>query len=174
MAKAHKDMILKIEAIPRETHGVNVRSKMSPDDWDILRRHTYQQANYVCEICGGKGKRWPVEAHEVWHYDIEKQLQILVQIQALCTDCHMCKHIGRAIKMGKKQQVFKHFRKVNKIRNVTMERVFEEVIETYEQLNQIKFKVDITFAKNLLRDIKKEQQSVKNMTFKFKKGGKRL
>lgn len=173
--KTHSDLILKIETIPTETHGVNVRSKFSKDDWDILRRHIYQNANYRCEICGGKGPRWPVECHEVWEYLEDIGLQILVQLQALCTACHQCKHMGRTIRMGKKEKALKHFRKVNKIRGGTVDRVMMEVITKHaERAERVEFKkVDITFAKNLLRDIKKENQDAKRMTFKFKGGKKR-
>ena len=176
MSKTIEDMILKIEYIPIETHGINVRTKMSQDDWDILRRYVYQAANYKCDICGGKGKRWPVECHEVWEYNTEKRTQILVQLQALCPLCHQCKHMGRAMKVGKKQEILKHYRKVNKIRTETQDRIIKETQKAFwARSEEVEFKnVNIIFAKNMLRDIKKEEQAARRMTFRFKKGDKRL
>ncbi len=175
-AKQLNDMILTIEYIPIETHGINVRSKMSQDDWDILRRYVYQAANYKCEICGGKGKRWPVEAHEVWEYDLAKKMQILVQLQALCPLCHQCKHMGRSMKVGKKELILQHHRKINKMQRATQDRIIRETQEAFwDRSAEVEFKnVNIMFAKNMLRDIKKEERSAKSMTFKFKKGDKRL
>ena len=47
--------------------------------------------------------------------------------------------------------------------------------EFWDRSAEVEFKnVNIVFAKNMLRDIKKEERSAKRMTFKFKKGDKRL
>lgn len=178
MAKNHEDMKLKIEYIASENHGVNVRSIMTQEEWDILRRHCYQRANYTCEICGGKGSKWPVECHEVWEYNIKKGKQILIKLQALCTLCHLCKHLGRAIKIGRGKEALKHFRKVNRIRTATQERVIQEARHDFFELEGYSFDVDISHAKQLLKQLMGETRKAKklpnDMTKLFKKGGKRL
>lgn len=57
----------------------------------------YQAAGYRCEICGGVGKRHPVEAHERYEYDEKSQppCQRLVGLIALCPPCHAVKHLYR-------------------------------------------------------------------------------
>lgn len=49
-----KKLKLKVEMIPKSTHFINLRS-LVPDKWDEIRRKCYKDANYKCEICGGKG-----------------------------------------------------------------------------------------------------------------------
>jgi len=43
--------------------------------WDRLRRQVAAEAGERCEIFGGRGRRWPVECHEVWDYDEEHNVQ---------------------------------------------------------------------------------------------------
>ena len=38
----------------------NNSTEVSRSVWDKLRKQTYRKANYRCEICGGKGPKWPV------------------------------------------------------------------------------------------------------------------
>ena len=47
-------MYLGIELIPKCTWGINVRTKLSKDQWDVIRKYVYREAGYVCEICGGE------------------------------------------------------------------------------------------------------------------------
>ena len=67
-------MKLTIELVPQSSWGNNLRSEanLSKGQWDKLRKESYRKANYKCEICGEKGPKWPVECHEIWHYDDEK------------------------------------------------------------------------------------------------------
>ena len=103
---------LTIEMIPKATWGENLRS-LRTDRWDALRRATYINARYKCEICGGKGKEHPVECHEVWKLDKKKKVQRLVGLIALCPMCHMVKHAGRATALGNFESVIHHLRHVN-------------------------------------------------------------
>ena len=52
---------LTIELVPSTCWFSNVRSNISKQDWDRLRKETYKKANYRCEICGGVGRNHPVE-----------------------------------------------------------------------------------------------------------------
>ena len=55
----------------------NVRSNVSAEDWERLKRITFQRAGSRCEICGGRGPQWLVECHESWHYDDVHHIQKL-------------------------------------------------------------------------------------------------
>jgi hypothetical protein len=48
--------------------------------WDRLRHQVTAEAGNRCEICGGRGRRWPVECHEVWHYDDTTKIQRLERL----------------------------------------------------------------------------------------------
>jgi 5-methylcytosine-specific restriction endonuclease McrA len=87
---------ISIELVPSTCWFDNLRSNLDPKDWDKLRKNTYSKANYRCEICNGKGPKWPVECHEIWHYDDDLKIQKLVGLIALCPSCHEIKHMGFA------------------------------------------------------------------------------
>jgi UDP-N-acetylglucosamine transferase subunit ALG13 len=72
-------MLLEPELVPKTCWYSNVRSCVSPNDWDILRKECFTLINNLCEICGGKGNKWPVECHEVWEYDEANKIQKLVR-----------------------------------------------------------------------------------------------
>jgi len=104
---------LGLDLVPQSSFFQNLRSELRPRDWDILRRAAYQAAGNVCEICGGRGRRHPVEAHEVWDYDAAGAVQRLAGIIALCPDCHMVKHFGLAQLRGQENKARKHLAKIN-------------------------------------------------------------
>jgi 5-methylcytosine-specific restriction endonuclease McrA len=105
--------LLTVELVPSTCWFSNVRDHVSKSEWDFLRRATYQKANYLCESCGGKGNKWPVECHEIWHYDEQQQIQTLKKLTALCPSCHQVKHIGLATIQGYGHQAKAHLSYVN-------------------------------------------------------------
>ena len=112
-------MKLTIELVPQGQWGANLRSVLPKRDWDFLRKKQYQAANHCCEVCGGKGPKWPVECHEIWKYDDEGKVQTLTGLVALCPPCHRVKHMGRALSVGKGDEAVAHFMEVNECsRNV--------------------------------------------------------
>lgn len=108
-----KEPKLTIELVPRTCWFSNVRSCVSKKDWDKLRKKSYQNAGYKCEICGGKGSRHPVECHEIWNYDDKHKIQKLERMIALCPSCHEVKHIGYASVRGRYDVAIRHLAKVN-------------------------------------------------------------
>jgi hypothetical protein len=56
---------LTVELVPSTCRYTNVRSHVPKAVWDRLRRQVAAEAGDRCEICGGQGRRWPVECHEV-------------------------------------------------------------------------------------------------------------
>lgn len=106
-------MKLTIELIPKSAWNSNLRSYLTDHQWNIVRRKCYQEAGYVCEICGGVGKKHPVECHERWGFE-NGQVKLLGLI-ALCPSCHEVKHIGRADAVGRGPQALAHLMKVNEM-----------------------------------------------------------
>jgi 5-methylcytosine-specific restriction endonuclease McrA len=104
---------LTIELVPKTSWYHNVRALTDELGWDRIRRQVYRQADYRCEVCGGKGPKHPVECHEVWRYDDRTRVQMLVRMIALCPGCHQVKHIGFANVQGKGAQAHAHLARVN-------------------------------------------------------------
>lgn len=130
-----------VELVPKTCFFTNVRSQVSTDDWDWLRKETYKAANYRCECCKQKGR---LEAHEIWHYDDKKNIQKLNSIVALCNLCHLSMHLGYAAIKGKLNEVKKHLCKINKWTSVETEFYIEGVFETWSLRSQKKWDLDLT------------------------------
>ncbi|MFJ3408313.1 DUF5710 domain-containing protein [Promicromonospora sp. NPDC090134] len=76
-----------VDLVPSTCWFTNVRSCVSPKDWDRLRRMITRRAGLRCEICGAtqdkETRRW-LEAHERWVYDGTTGVQRLVRLICLC------------------------------------------------------------------------------------------
>lgn len=104
---------LTVELVPSTSWGANLRSELSKKDWDMLRKRQYAEAGHVCEVCGGRGSRHPVECHEIWEYDDESHVQTLKGLIALCPSCHEVKHLGFAFVRGVEKRAIAHLKNVN-------------------------------------------------------------
>jgi hypothetical protein len=72
---------LTIELVPATCWFSNVRTVLSPRQWDALRSAVYAAAGWRCEVCGGRGKRHPVDCHKVWGYDDARRIQRRVRVR---------------------------------------------------------------------------------------------
>jgi hypothetical protein len=100
-----------VDLVPRSCWFTNVRSCVSPRDWERLHRMITNRAGRRCEICqrceDRESRRW-LEAHERWAYDDKTKVQALRRLICLCTDCHTATHFGLASLKGKDGEAFKH------------------------------------------------------------------
>lgn len=124
---------LTIELIPTTCHFSNVRTMVTPKDWDKLRFASYELANNKCQICGdnglNQGYKHKVECHEIWEYDDINHIQKLTGLISLCPTCHQVKHIGRAIAIGKQKECFKQLAKIN---NWNQEQILLHITSSFE------------------------------------------
>jgi len=90
--------------IPKSLHGVNPRTIKGRAWWDIERRKAYAKMGGVCWACGSSGR---LEAHEVYNIDYTIGKVKLVEICALCHDCHSFIHNGRSQALVAKGQMTK-------------------------------------------------------------------
>lgn len=104
---------LTVELVPKTAWWSNVRSNVTRTEWERCKNYVKRRSGSKCEICGGVGKRYPVDCHEVWFYDDEKQIQTLVDLIALCPPCHEVKHFGRAQALGFGERALEHLCRVN-------------------------------------------------------------
>lgn len=123
---------LTIELVPKTAWYTNVRSNVSKEEWDRIRKKCYQNAGYVCEICGDTGlnqnHKHPVECHEIWQYDDHNHVQKLTGLISLCPNCHTVKHPGLAQIKGKLDIVIRQLQKVN---SMTFEEAAEYLQESF-------------------------------------------
>lgn len=139
---------LTIELVPKTSWYKNLRSILTKADWNRVRKACYKNAEYRCQICGGKGTKWPVECHEVWEYEEVKGQkktfkQKLTGLVALCPKCHMVKHIGYARSRGKLRQCILHMSAVNEMTEGQTERLIQKAFELYNQRSAVKWDVDV-------------------------------
>jgi hypothetical protein len=104
-----------VDLVPRSCWFTNVRSCVTPADWERLRRPVLRRAGHRCEACGdGEDRtmqRW-LEVHERWHYDQHAGVQALRRLICLCSPCHLVTHFGYANVTGRTEQAFTHLRRV--------------------------------------------------------------
>jgi len=138
-------MILEIELVPKTSFFNNVRSIITDSQWDTIRRKCYKKANHICEICGGKGDKWPVECHEVWQYDDTNHIQKLIGFIALCPNCHKVKHYGYATITNNAELVFNYFIKINNINKEEAIKYIDNVFELWKLRSKYNWEVNIDF-----------------------------
>ena len=136
---------LTIELVPSSTWGFNLRSKLSKSEWDVVRKSVYKKANNKCEICGGVGPKWPVECHEIWHYEESTKIQKLCGLIALCPKCHEVKHMGRAMSIGRGTQATKHLAQVNGWTIQDANYYIEVMFEIWHKRSRENWELDITW-----------------------------
>jgi 5-methylcytosine-specific restriction endonuclease McrA len=136
---------LTIELVPKSAWNDNLRKHLTDTRWDLLRKFIYAAFNNHCGICGGVGRKWPVECHEIWSYDEVKRIQKLEGLIALCPSCHEVKHIGRAQATGHYERALKHLMKVNKFTRDEAEKKIFEAREVWRQRSDEPWTLDLSF-----------------------------
>lgn len=109
----NKPLKLNFEIIPAGAWNFNLRTQLPKKAWDILRKIAYLKADGKCSICKCNSKR--LEAHEKWDFNKATKVQKLVDIIAVCHNCHSVIHIGRTQLIGEEDRAIKHFKKVNNV-----------------------------------------------------------
>lgn len=100
-----------VDMIPRSCWFTNIRTCVTPQDWERLARMIYRRAGHRCEACNappdrGGGRR--LEAHERWAFDDATRVQVLRRLICLCNDCHLSTHLGFANVTGRAGQALAH------------------------------------------------------------------
>ena len=140
---------LEVELVPSTCWWSNVRSNVSRRDWEICKTFVRRRSGNRCEICGGRGSRWPIECHEIWSYDDDEHIQTLVGLIALCPSCHECKHIGRAMKYGNGARALEHLARVNGWSLEDAAHYLELCLELWSIRSTYEWELDISFLEQL-------------------------
>lgn len=112
-AEPARRKLLYVDLVPASAWYSNLRAELDPSEWKALQKLTFKRAGYCCEICSGKGPKWPVECHERWAFDESTGIQRLTGLEALCPDCHETTHMGLASVRGRADQAELHLKRVN-------------------------------------------------------------
>lgn len=141
--------LLTVELVPRTSWFANVRSHVPAAEWERLKKLTFGRAGYRCEVCGGRGRKWPVECHEVFSYDDARRVQKLERLVALCPGCHEVKHIGLAGVRGRRREAVAHLARVNGWTRDDAELYLEACFETWHRRSNHEWTLDLTHLTEL-------------------------
>ena len=141
--------LLTIELVPKTSWYKNVRSNVSKEKWDRIKKIIFSRAGYRCEICGGRGNRWPVECHEIFVYNDEQHIQKLVGLLALCPSCHEVKHIGLSGLRGRGNPAKAHLAKVNNWSLNDAELYIEACFELWHRRSCHQWQLDLSYLERL-------------------------
>lgn len=147
-------MRLCVELVPKTCWYSNVRSIVTKTQWNAIRKIVASEAGNVCEICGGKGKKHPVECHEIWSYDDKTLVQKLEKLIALCPNCHSSKHFGLAEIMGKRDFVIKHLMKVNGITKTVVEKHIQDSFIEFSERSKKQWTLDVSILEKFGINVK--------------------
>ncbi len=149
MSEKERNYRLNFELVPDSCWYSNLRSILSPTQWDFVRKDAYARANGRCMICGRVVKR--LEAHERWEYDEERCVQKLADVVALCHCCHEAVHIGRAQLTGRGREAEDWFMKVNGVGYAELRAALGKANEDHRRRNQVpEWKLDLTWLRRYL------------------------
>ncbi|KAK9817263.1 hypothetical protein WJX72_011983 [[Myrmecia] bisecta] len=105
---------LTLDALPASlAAAANLSQEVAKDEWDRLRRTTYRNANFRCEITGGAGPDHPVECHERWYLDDVTHTAKLMGLMALAPEVHLAKHADRQKDERRRQAAIWTLQEVN-------------------------------------------------------------
>jgi hypothetical protein len=148
-------MKLTIELVPKTAWYTNVRSNVSSQQWDIIRKKSYEKANNICQICNDSGKnqgyKHNVECHEIWKYDDINKTQTLIDLISLCPYCHKTKHVGLAQINGEINIVINQLMKVNNISKDEAINYIQESFDIWKERSNHQWKLDISYIDDYLK-----------------------
>ena len=142
--KGWKKAVLVPDMLPTTAWADNVRTQVSPDRWNILRRYCYNAAGSRCEVCGDKGSPY-LECHEEWSFNEDTGVQKLVKLLALCPLCHKAKHLGYAKRIGVLDEVYDKLKDVNGWDDAKLAKALDLVHERWKRLSMRKWQTDISW-----------------------------
>jgi hypothetical protein len=138
-----------VDLIPSTSWFTNIRSAVSPQAWDRLRRMVYRRAGNRCEACGSRPDHPAglyMEAHERFAYDTRAGVQALRRLICLCTACHGTTHFGFTSLGGEDEAAaaLGHLQFVTGMTRVQAERHVREAFALWERRSSIAWQVDLS------------------------------
>lgn len=147
-------MSIRIQIIPTKCTGRNLHSGgiIQPEKWKEISLKVRKAQNF-CKYCGGVFSLPELNAHEVWSFNEEKQVQVLEEIVGVCTKCHSTVHFNFI--MSNKNLVDRdfiiaeaHYLEANGCDVETFQRELDNALSRRSILNQMpgSWAMDISYA----------------------------
>ncbi|MFB8761479.1 DUF5710 domain-containing protein [Nocardiopsis alba] len=136
-----------VDLVPTTCWFTNVRSCVSQQDWERLRRMVVNRAGQVCEICGATADRSVnrrLEVHERWIFDQRSRTQILRRLICVCTPCHTVTHFGLAQVRGVAGQALAHLIEVTGVSAEQAERHIRHAFAVWEDRSRLVWELDLS------------------------------
>ena len=144
---------LEIELVPSCNWGVNARSALTREKWDIIRKKCYKLAGNRCEICKSKGV---LHCHEIWKY--QDNIQKLSGLVALCEKCHGVKHFGRSQIKGRGEECVRHLMKINSWDRIKTQKHIASKTEEWNKRESQEWDIDINYIKEFLNGTERSSE----------------
>lgn len=152
--------ILEMELVP-STCKKNLRTILRPTEWQVISRAIRNHANCTCEICGRPVERAAqLDCHEKWEYKKVKvpgkkkkiRIQRLVDLQAVCTQCHAVKHIGFSAHRGNYENCVDWFMEKNGASYKEFRECEKKAWKKFEKRSRHKWKIDTSLLPEILKN----------------------
>lgn len=100
--------LLTMPNIPSPLHGKGCqpRTILGQTEWDKIRKRTYYNAMYKCEICGCEPPKGKLHAHELFSYNYKTRVATFDRPVAVCKSCHDFIHSGRMLTCYRKGEPY--------------------------------------------------------------------
>lgn len=133
-----------VDLVPSSAWYANLRSALTASEWEAVKAKTFAASNHLCQACGGRGKRHPVECHERWSFDMATRVQTFVKTVSLCPACHRATHIGFTSTLGDRMvQLSKwHLGRVNSWEPWAVEAHIEVAYEEFGRRSALQWTLD--------------------------------
>ena len=157
---AFSKLKLWIELLPRDTWNKNLRTMLPSFAWQELREDTLVLAKGRCSIC--KQKSNTLDAHEVWGINDLNNTQGLLNIIAVCKDCHNVIHFGHTVATSANsrcEEIKNHFTNVNKCSEKIFDVHLYYTMALWEDRNNYKWKIDWGKYTELVNNYKETGES---------------
>jgi hypothetical protein len=117
--------------IPRPLWGVNAHTLVSEECWQKIRRDTFLRDQNRCVICE---QQKPLECHEIFSFDDDHGVAVLVRMESRCADCHACNHLGRLQKRNPAafKRALKYIGTINRIAPPEVVRLAKEAFRVHK------------------------------------------
>lgn len=140
---------LYVDLVPTSAWFSNLRAELSPSEWKSCATYAAKRAGFCCEVCEGRGPKWPVECHERWAFDDVTGIQKLVRLEALCPDCHEATHIGLAQARGHYERAAGHLMRVNRWTAEELKVHLREAVAVFKSRSDRPWQLDASLLMSL-------------------------
>ena len=141
-------MKLEVELVPRPLWRINLRSKLSRQEWKKLRAEVIAARGLSCAICQSEDQP---QAHEVWKYRENRKTGTarVVRIEIVCRACHEIHHWARTAKLAaageisvkRLDELTRHFCAVNDCKPKDFKRHTDNAMAVWERRSKLEWTV---------------------------------